>query len=201
MSDEEIRQLREALTTAPRTLKFPLLIAHIRGAVALNIPDLDDVIQALVGLSSTRVDTEATIEDFAADMATAIVTDPVSAPPEIDKAILQHRLTSLLSVEPLILFARANEVQHECPNLFGSARILSDVRALFGSSPKDIVGAMILHNLKITYYSDGEYKECYFVLDDADVSALRKVLDRAELKTGALEQIIDKTGIAYFESK
>jgi hypothetical protein len=202
MSDDETRQLKEALAAARPTIRFPVLLAQVRGALTVDIPDLEDIIQALSGLSTTRFNTETPIEGVVADVASVILSDSgIGPPPKVDKALLEHRLASLLTVEPLVLFARANDVQHECPNLFGSARMLSDVRPLFGSNPKEIIGAMILHNLKITYYSDNEYKECYFVLDDADVAALRKVLDRAEAKTGTLEQVIDRSGLTYFESK
>jgi hypothetical protein len=100
-----------------------------------------------------------------------------------------------------VLSARASDVQHEYEHLFQSARILSDVRPLFNQSGTEMEGAMVVHNLKITYFQAGEYMEVFISLDNADLSSLRKVVERAEVKTMALEALIAKGGVPYFDSK
>ena len=60
---------------------------------------------------------------------------------------------------------------------------------------------MIVHNMNVTYAQEGERKEFFVAMDNADIAKLRKVLDRADAKTTVLQELIERSGTQYFESK
>jgi hypothetical protein len=101
----------------------------------------------------------------------------------------------------VFIYSAANDIQHQYDNLFSSARIISDIRTIFDPNGSDPVGALIVHNLQIRYSNGNEFKEAFFALDNADLSVLRKALERAETKTVSLESVIRKAELKYFESK
>jgi hypothetical protein len=117
------------------------------------------------------------------------------------QAAFEEKLKSLLNIEPLELSTRAFDIQHEYEKVFRAARIITDIRPVFDVPGAEAIGAMIVHNLSVKYFQDGENKEILFALDDADVTALRKVLEKAEIKSKTLEQLVEKAGVYYFESR
>jgi hypothetical protein len=78
---------------------------------------------------------------------------------------------------------------------------MSDARTVFNQTGTEALGTMVVHNLNIKYSENGQFKEVFIALDDADIAKLRRVLDRAETKTATLEKLIEKTGVRYFDSK
>lgn len=200
MSEEEGIALRDALSSIGVALKPPNLAAQVRSKIKNPPPELDDILQTLVGLSSARVSGDVSLEDFTKDVAKSVARRG-DKPTTYDQAAFERRLTSLLSIESLALSARAAEIQHDYERVYVSARIISDIRSVFGISNTDPVGGMIIHNLKVSYLEEGRIREAFFALDNADLVNLRKAIDRAELKTTKLEQVIKKAGIEYFESK
>jgi len=101
----------------------------------------------------------------------------------------------------VVLAAKVFDVQHEYEKVFRKARIMTDIRPVFDPSGAEAIGAMVVHSLSVAYAQGGEHKEIVFAMDDSDMSALRKLLDRAETKSKTAEKLIEKTGIQYFESK
>src|ERR1019366_7687810 len=79
-------------------------------------------------------------------------------PTDYDQANFRARLASLLSVESMTLSARAAEIQHDYDKVFASASIISDIRSVFAISSVEPVGAMIVHNLKLTYFEEGRIR-------------------------------------------
>jgi len=200
MSEDEVIALRDALSRIGVTLKPPTLAAQVVAQIKSPSPELDEIVQTLTALSSARVTADASLEEFAKDVAKS-VSRRKDKPKDYDQAAFEHRLTSLLSTDSITLSARAADIQHDYQRIFASARIVSDIRSVFGTATIDTVGAMIVHNLKVTYFEEGRIREAFFALDNADLATLRKVVDRAELKTAKLEHVIKQSGLQYFESK
>jgi hypothetical protein len=199
MSDKEIDDLRSALSSAAPSLNIKALAAHAQTALKNDFPDLEDIVQTLASMNNARVGADVSAKDFARDVAEQFASRKDKLPPGADT--LERKLTSLLEVEPLVVSAKAFDLQHEYEKLFMAARILSDTRTAFNQAGTEAVGTMIVHNLNIKYSENGQFKEVFIAMDDADLAKLRRVLDRAETKTAALEKLIEKTGVRYFDSK
>jgi hypothetical protein len=87
---------------------------------------------------------------------------------------------------------KAYDLQTEGERTFCDARILTDLRPVFG---KDIAsgpaGMVIIHRLKLGYHnSEGEHRTFYIALDAEDLVTLKKAIDRAELKARSLKSIV-----------
>ena len=149
-------------------------------------------------MNNARVGADLSPQEFAHNVAAHL---PSRKDKPTDTLALERKLTALLGVESLVISAKAFDVQHEYDKLFITARIITDTRAVFNQAGTEAVGTMIVHNLNIKYSENGQFKEAFIALDDADIAKLRRVLDRAEAKTAILEKLIEKTGIRYFEGK
>jgi len=201
MPEAEFQALHEALSSVHPQLKSSAIAAEARTLLKTEVVDLNDIVQMLSGMNATRAGSDIPLEQFVRDASRAPLARWGEKPKQFDVALFEKRLLALLSIEPLMMSARATDVQHEYDHLFHSARILTDVRPLFDSSGAEVRGALIVHNLRVTYYEMGEYKEMFFALDNSDLAKFRKVLDRAEQKTASLEAMVSKAGVPYFESK
>jgi len=198
LSDAEVEQLQAALSSAAPTLKIEAIVAHARAVLPTDIPDLLDIVQTLSSMNNGRVGADLSTQEFAHSVARQV---PSRKDNPTDLVALERKLTVLLSVDPLVVSAKAFDVQHEYDRLFIAARIITDTRTVFNQAGTEAVGTMIVHNLNIKYSENGEFKEAFIALDDADIAKLRRVLDRAETKTAVLEKLIEKTGVRYFEAK
>jgi len=198
LSDAEVEQLQVALSSATPTLKIEDIVAHVQAVLKTDIPGLLDIVQTLSSMNNARVGADLSPQEFAHNVA---VHFPSRKDKPTDLVALERKLTLLLSVEPLVISAKAFDVQHEYDKLFITARIITDTRTVFNQTGTEAVGAMIVHNLNIKYSENGQFKEVFIALDDADITKLRRILDRAEAKTVVLEKLIEKTGVRYFEGK
>src|SRR5271166_1756280 len=198
MPEAEVAELHRALSSAVPAINIQTIVAHVRNAIHKDFPDLADIVQTLSNMNNARVGADFSARDFARDVAEQFGSGKVKLP---GADTLERKLGLLLEVDALVLSAKAFDIQHEYDKLFIAARILSDARTVFNQAGTDPVGTMIVHNLNIKYSENGQFKEVFIALDDADLLKLRRVLDRAETKTAALEKLIEKTGVRYFDSR
>jgi len=195
-SEEQLQELHDVLGALRVHLKPDVVTESVK-AVKSSLPDLPDIVQTLVNLSITRFRAEMPLDEFASGISKSLRFDTDVSKRENFEA----RLKSLLNIKALVLSGRAFDIQHEYEKVFRAARILTDIRPVFSLSGAEALGAMIIHNLSVSYFEDGEYKEVVFALDDADLSAIKKVFERAEIKSKISEQLIGKSGVEYFDSK
>jgi hypothetical protein len=198
LSDVEVEELQAALSSASPTLKIEGIVAHVQTVLKTEITGLLDIVQTLSSMNNARVGADLSPLEFAHNIAGQL---PARKDKPVDVVALERKLVSLLSVDALVISAKAFDVQHEFDKLFIAARIITDTRTVFNQTGTDALGTMIVHNLNIKYSENGQFRETFIALDDADIAKLKRVLDRAEQKTAILEKLIEKTGVRYFDSK
>jgi len=95
-----------------------------------------------------------------------------------------QRLTALLAVESFDIVAlKAKGLQEESERTFCEARILTDIRPVFGNKVEDApTAAIVVHTLKLVYHEMSGHKEFFLALDEDDIASLKKTLERAEAK-------------------
>ena len=74
-------------------------------------------------------------------------------PPELGWEGFREHTTGLLSARRLRILSRADDVHHEQANVFTGVRKLSDIRTVFNPETVDPQGAVIIHRLKLTYFT------------------------------------------------
>ena len=190
MPEADFQKVQQALTQLAPHVKPEVMVK--RATSKLDVPELGEIVKTLASLSLARTRFDVALDDFVRDLTRTTKKEP---------ALLESRLKVLLSIESLLQSARAFDVQHEYEKVFRSARILTDMRPIFNAAGTEATGALIVHNLNISYTQNSELKEDVFAMDDEDVVELKRVLERAEVKSATLEAIIAKSGIPYFASK
>lgn len=202
MPEEEFEAFRNALSTAPPNLRLETLNEEVKKLLLNKFPKIAELVDVITGLSRSPRDASVTVEELAASVAAVVLKQKPQEPPG-DTALLESRLTALLGIPSLKLWAKASDVQHQYQEIFWAARIISDIRTVFESDGVKPLGAMVVHNLEITSGRGAYYQthESFFALDNKDLDLLIEVVERAKAKTLSLERIIKQSELTYFESK
>jgi len=183
----------------PSRLTTSRLAQHVADAVPeLTEEDARDILDAVLSLVGLLA------ED---DDATAVaLTDDVSRSPDLGldeetRARLAERLRRLLQLAPVVLAARAHEVATEFERVFHGARVLTDLRPVFGTDARAGAKATALvASLKIdAHEGPGPLRSYYFALDHADLLHLQAVIDRALAKTVAMKRLAERMDLPYWE--
>ena len=200
MPEEEFEAIRVALGAAPPNLRLDTFNQQVKKILSERYPEIADLVDVITGLSrSSPRDASVSIEELAASITAEVLKRKGEHP---NPALLEGRIAVLLGIPPLKLWAKASNVQHQYEEIFFEARIISDIRTVFEPDGTTPLGAMVVHNLKITS-ADGrhQYHDHFFALDNADLEILQSVIQRAKEKTESLETIIRKSDLTYFQSK
>jgi hypothetical protein len=200
MPEEDFDAIRNALNAAPPNLRPEKFSAEVKNILP-GVNRIVDLVEAIVGLSRSPRDSSVTIDELVNAVAEAVITRRKAQQPPIDQAVLVHRLVTLLGINSVKLYARASNVQHQYEDVFLSARIISDIRTVFESHDTKPLGAMVVHNLKITSLHGEHTQNKFFALDNLDLELLQQCIDRAREKTKSLETIIEESRLTYFPSK
>lgn len=160
--------------------------------------DLDQIITAVTSLYVVR----ASSEDVPLDR---FVNDVFEAMKSFDRVFAtddrKHRLGAILSIEPLMIAAKAITILTDHERTFHTARILTDIRYAFRSDPEQKpYGAVIVHTLKLSYHQEGEHKQFFMALETEDLARLKTVAERAQQKEKAIRRDLEATGITYLGS-
>lgn len=143
------------------------------------------------GLNSKQV------ADLVSESAVAARSKDAQLPSD-KREILNARLKSLLEFDKSIgVTAKAFDILTEHERIFCKARVLSDVRPVFGDTPDSASAAVIVHNLQIGFHRNGRHEEIYIAMDTEDIRSLKELLVRAEKKTEALKAILNKASVDY----
>lgn len=188
-----LEKLKEAEPSVARSRFVEREAIDIPG---LSTSDATNSINALLWLASGQNQLQLGIDQFAEAVSQS---ENLTLDPDERKA-LAERLSQLLSIKPLRLTWKALDVLTQNERTFMEARILTDMRPIFGddvSDPPDIV--VILHTLKIRYRTGRRTEDLFLALDNNDIKELREVLDRAEMKAETLKSSLQTAGLAYLE--
>lgn len=185
-----IDQLIADLSRSPESLPS---VDGLPGATVQQIVD------TLKHLYETRVIADVPVTEFVSDVCEALrETDELSSSAEQQ---FRERLTRLLDIESMNVAAKAFSLYGEHANIFCDARILTDMRPVFGENVSDGPAAYIVsHTLKIAYHGTvGRIEELYVGLASEDLVELRIVIDRAEAKAKSLRKALEGTGIKFLD--
>ena len=188
LDETSIRTIKNALDKAPATTK-PSDVGAVLASVAsdTNVQDFREIGEALASLYIVKSANEVSVEQFTEDISEALSADPQKLPTG-ERLEFKKKLAELLSAESFTVVSKAFDLATEDERIFHGARILTDLRAVFGSNIEDgIKGAVIVHLLKIGYHTtDERHQEFNISLDSEDLKTLKKVIERAEAKAQSI---------------
>lgn len=205
LTDDSTDELASALQSIPTKL-FPYTLAQEIAHNVQSIPpdDLSEVVETLQSLYLNKLNYEVPASMMAEDISEAVAQDLISEEVELsdeDREKFKDRLTKLLSIESLEIVAKGLRILRNNQNIFHEARIITEIRPVFGSNVDEPPpAAVIMHMLSLTCHGTDGHKEFFIALDTDDLAVVREVIDRAESKAESLKALLKKAGTAYLET-
>lgn len=152
--------------------------------------DLRQIAEAIAGLYSARAARDVSLDEFAnkvSDAMESLDSDEFRLP-HAERELFRTRLLTLLGAEFFAVISKAVDLATEDERTFCQARILTDLRPVFGSHIEDgLKGMVVVHLLKLDYHqSSPAHHQFYVALNAQDLRELRRVIDRAEAKANTL---------------
>lgn len=200
MLESSVRdRLIEAVSTGPMVLRPSILSSQIASKLdgSVSGDDLEEIIEALASVYYISEDFEDK-DQFGKELVRAIedsLPKGVSLP-EGDREHFTEQLSKLLDIDSLRIASKALFLQHEYAHAFCSARVMTDIRPIFGSSPeKPPKAALIVHTLRLSYHEGTDLKHFYIAMDSDELAELMYVLDRADSKAGSLKTVLDAANL------
>lgn len=206
LEDATIEELLSALSVAPSVYDIDELAVQLEEKVkTIPLKEARLVISTLISLHGLRAEMgHPPIAEFADAVCRAMDetgNDELKLSDE-SREQFKSRLISLLSGPYLDIATKAVSLLYDHQRAFQTARIITDIRSIFGSDVEDEPRAAILiHMLKIDYIEDRQRKELFVALDDTDIPLLIDALERAKKKAESLKRVLSSTNVAYIGSK
>jgi hypothetical protein len=203
LSDDSFQELLSGLESAPFALKYRAVAANAAKRIK-TIPeeDVQDAVEILVTLNIVRSGVDVSDEEFLNDLCDALNASEV---PELqvtnensDK--VKQRILLLLNTKSVEVASKARALQIEHERRYCSARILTDIRPVFGTNPEERpVAAVVTNTLRLTYHQGPELKEFFIVLNAEELRKLGSAVERAEKKAEGLKSVLDSASVYYLE--
>lgn len=199
LDDASVRAIKAALKQAgpqkpddlARVGRTPSDMAVTAVESVLDVPNLNLIGPALAALYDVRSSREGSVEEFADQVSDALESIPEAdlRLPHAERAKFKENLIALLSADFFTVVFKLRDLEIEHERTFCTARIVTDLRPVFGVNVEDGPKAMLLvHNLRLAYHKGNEKAQDFYVsLDSDDLRMLRQLIDRAEAKARALE--------------
>ena len=167
-------------------------VAAVAAIPQANKSDSLKIAQALVSMYRVKAGSEVSLEEFVDDVSNAMesIEETGLRIPEAEREQFERKLLTLLSAEAFTLISKAVDLQTDDERTFCSARILTDLRPVFGPKIEDgPKGVVVVHLLKIRFHQSSErnHDEFYVALDGDDLQTLKKVIERAESKAKVMK--------------
>lgn len=196
LTEELARELFEVLKEEKASLSH----GSVPRRVASRFQDTDsagilDVVRTLLSMYRARQDLGVSTDSLVDD----VLSSGIELSEEQRKQ-LKERLLEFLSIDSLMVTAKAFNVLSSHERILVKSQILTDVRPIFKDDDSgEAVAAVLVHMLKLTCRQDGENTDFFIALDTGDVRKLRAVLDRADKKAANLQALLEATKLSYLE--
>lgn len=196
----DVREIfMEAIQTAPIMLSQRKLAKHIAPKIKLDKNKIAGIVAMLASLYRTMEDTP--IDEFVDDVYDAAITLEKISTIEIEWDDIKKDFKTALSNDSFGVTSKAMDILGHYPNTYCSARLVTDIRPVFGQNTNECPPAsFVVHTLRISsHQDDSDTKDYYVTLDSQDLHELRRIIDRALMKETTLKSVIDDTKMQYID--
>jgi hypothetical protein len=157
----------------------------------IPIKDLEGVLDTLFGLYYIRELSGVPPQTFLQDFMEGVQKVPELAVPKQEVPKLRAKFEKLLNIDAFTILSKAKRLQRDGERLYCDAKILSDIRPVFGNKPTNRpVGAVVSHTLRVTYHEGADLKDFHIILDSIDLEMLGDVIGRAYAKDKTLRDLL-----------
>jgi len=121
--------------------------------------------------------------------------------PDVQRQGFQKTFEELISLPNIRHMAKVSILRSAAERLVHTTRILTDVRPIFDDDADDgPAGAVIMHQLEMSVWTEGRHLEMYFALDEDDLVKLQSDVRRALDKGKTLQGFLDRAGLPVHAS-
>jgi hypothetical protein len=184
-----------AIKSAPLTADTDEIAKRIAERVPSIPPkQLEDVLDTLYHIYYIRELSGVPRPTFLKDFMDGLQDSPLRAADKKEDQALRAKFEKLLNIDTFNLLSKAKRLQRDGERLYCDAKIISDIRPVFGAKPTTRPnGAVVTHTLKLGYHEGGEHKEFHIILDCIDLEGLSDVIGRAQAKDRTLRDLLKST--------
>ncbi|MDP4198478.1 MAG: hypothetical protein Q8922_00930 [Bacteroidota bacterium] len=183
--DKAFGEIQTALNSAPKDLKALAIIEHI--AKLTNViprETLKTLIVSIKSLLSAMDRYRIKAADASRDIVGQSLQQGLTTLKREDAEKYESRLSVFLNNPQLVLSSKALNVLTDHNRTFGTVRIITDLRPIFGEDPAEEPHAWMLYHtlhLRCNLGKDIE-DDIYVALDTADLRAMQAAIERATTK-------------------
>jgi len=205
LTDASVQELLSALDEIAPSIRYRTVANRVASKVS-SIPaeDLEDIFEVLFSLNALRTGAEVPTDFFVEDICEAVNESRSELLEHASKRCdgFKQNFIKLLESKTLEIASKSGMLLREHGRTYCSARVLSDIRPIFGESVEDApIASMIIHTLKITYHQGDELKDLFVAMSSRDVQRLRELLDRADAKAGSLKTLLGASSTPYVDAE
>ncbi|MGB6686287.1 MAG: hypothetical protein WBE76_00425, partial [Terracidiphilus sp.] len=193
LSDDNVRAIRAVLEQAQTAIRRvadqktgesidPDDIVKSLQISGTNVPikNLRDVLEAILSLYVLKSRKDISTEQFVDDVCDAMERlDPAQRIEHENRADYAGKLRTLLNANSFAIVTKAIDLATEDERTFCQARIITDLRPVFGQHVEDGPQAMVVvHLLKLAFHEQGnarDHGEFYVALDTSELSELNSL--------------------------
>jgi len=202
LDDQTVQEIRNALDkildakmqdqdiTTGKKLNDLAAIAITSSSSKRDI-DLKRIAETLVVLYGAKSVKDISVEEFADNVCDAMeeLDSENLKLPHVERDRFKRKLVTLMGANVFGIASKIVDLRTDDERVFCQARILTDLRPVFGSRiDEGPQGMIVVHLLKLGFHSGSEkHQEFYVSLDSDDLQTLRALLDRAEAKARSLK--------------
>jgi hypothetical protein len=195
LTADDPRPLIELLESLPEFTPTPELRSRIEELWPRLTPrEARDVVLALVSLAAQRDRWQAD------ELGRRVSESPDLSIPDNGRERFGALISQLVEIKVLATTAKALAVMMRQEHVYRDARIMTDVRPIFGDDPAiRPSGAVILHTLSLEHYTSGRRETLNVSMEAGDLRALKSAVDRATRKAKSLTDVVESSGLSLFE--
>jgi hypothetical protein len=201
MPPDAVSELVELLTSNTEFLNSKAKARDRADALKLTPPaDGFQLIEAVIPLMYWQASTGQSTNAICTSIAAQLQSEgPDRLNPDLVEPF-RNNLTAILNISSVALKAKALSIAADSPRMYTISKILSDLRPVFGDDvSKKPVGAVVLHQLRISFNENHQEREFFVEMDSRDLRELQQMVVRALQKDAALRQFIQDSNLQLFD--
>jgi hypothetical protein len=204
LPEEQFEQILNLLKGSPVSATASEMAELVSQQISgLDLDTLKTLLETVLSLYVVRVQAEVDVDTFVQDLRVGLneTGDPKLAVVPEQAELFTQRFGKLFRIERIEVTSKAIGLKHDYENTFCDAKVITDIRPVFGNSTEDPpIMTVITHSLKIEYHHSSRHKQMYIAIDSGDIDTLIEVLERARAKAKTLAVVMSKAEIPHLPS-
>jgi len=203
LSEDKREGFLRALNQAIPTLELGKMKGQIAEKVDIDDEDLLDILRMFGSMYRGRISSDISAQEFADDLNKSLLMNDELPFKDQETNTLDSFTSFIVKVldadESLGVTAKALDVMTEHEHVYCRARVLTDMRPVFGGEVDKPDAFVTVHTLKLGFHDNAKHKDVYIAMDRNDVRELIGVLERAEKKEKALDAFLKNSNLTHLD--